>query len=99
MVHDHAAVVLDGGHAPDEEDALQEPVEGNNFANVKREELDGREHGEDDPVSEPLGVIGFVFCFDGLHRDVSWISDADDVAEDLSSISEGEVECDEADKT
>lgn len=67
VVHDDTAVVFDRGHAPDEEDALQKPVEGNNFGDVQREELDGREHGKDDPVGQPLGVIGFVFCFDGLH--------------------------------
>lgn len=90
-VHDDAAVVVDGRHAPDEEDALQEPVEWNHLGDVQREELEDREAGEDHPVSQPFGVVALVFRLHGLHRHVRWVGDTDDVTENLRGISKGEV--------
>jgi hypothetical protein len=40
VVHHDTAVVLDWRHTPDEEDALEEPVEGDHLCDVEREELD-----------------------------------------------------------
>lgn len=99
LVHDNAAVVLDWSHTPDEEDALKKPVEGNHFCNVEREELKNWEGRKDHPVSQPFRVIAFVVWFDGLHRDVSWIGDSNDVAENFSGITESEVQGDEANNT
>lgn len=45
-VHNDTAVVLDRSHAPHEEDALEEPVEGNHLCDVQREKLDHWESGE-----------------------------------------------------
>lgn len=98
-VQDEAAVVGDRSHAPDEEDALQEPVEWNHSGDVQREELKDREASVDHPVGQPLGVIRFVSGFDSFHGNVGWVGDANDVAENLSGIPEGEVQCDESDET
>lgn len=96
VVHDDAAVVGDRSHAPDEEDALEEPVERNHLRDVEREELEHREDGVDHPVGEPLCVVGLVGALDGLHGDVGGVGDSNHVAEDLGGIAEGEVECDES---
>jgi hypothetical protein len=47
VVHHDTAVVLDRGHAPHEEDALEEPVEGNHLCDVEREEFDDGEGRKD----------------------------------------------------
>lgn len=99
VVHDDTAVVFDWSHAPDEEEALQEPVEGNNFGDVKREEFKNGETGEDDPIGQPFCVIGLVFGFDGFHGNVGWVGDSDDVAENLGCIPKGKVKSDEANET
>lgn len=67
MVADNRSIVLDRSHAPDEEDAFQEPVEGDDPGDVEREELEDREHGKDDPVGQPFSVVGLVFRFDSFH--------------------------------
>lgn len=97
LVHDDTSVIFDRRHAPHEEDALQQPVEWNNFDDVEREEFDDREASEDHPVGQPFSVVGLVFRFDSFHRDISGVGDSNDVADDLSCISEGKVQSDEAD--
>lgn len=99
VVHDDASIVGDRSHAPDKEDALEKPVEWNHLGNVEREELEDGEAGVDHPVSQPFGVVGLVSGLNSFHGNVSWIGDANDVAENLSGIAEGEVQCDESNKT
>ena len=41
---------LNGSHAPDEKYALDEPIEGNNFGDVEREEFNSRECCKNHPV-------------------------------------------------
>lgn len=96
FIHNNASVVRDWSHAPDEKNAFQQPVEWDNFDDVEREEFDDREASEDHPVGQPFGVICLVLCLDCFHRDIGWIGDSDDVAEDFSCISECKVQRDEA---
>jgi len=42
---------------PEEEETLCQPIQGEPVEKNVGEELDHAEHGEDDPVHEPLGVI------------------------------------------
>lgn len=98
-VHDDASIVGDRSHAPDEEDALEEPVEWNHLGDVQREEFEDGEACVDHPVSQPFGVVRFVGTLNSFHGNVGWIGDANDVAENLRGIAEGEVQCDESDKT
>jgi len=56
-VDDSRAVVVDGGHAPDHEQALAEPIEGNPASNEVSEVFNDGEESEDHPVSEPLRVV------------------------------------------
>jgi hypothetical protein len=51
-IHDDTAVVFNRSHTPDEEDALEEPIEGDDLCDVKREEFDGRESCENHPENE-----------------------------------------------
>lgn len=67
LVHHDASIVLDRSHAPDEEGALDEPVEGDDLADVQREEFNDGEASEDDPVGQPLRVVALIVSFDGLH--------------------------------
>jgi len=49
-VDDGSSIVLHGGHAPDHEQALAEPVERNPSSNEVSEVLNNREGSKDDPV-------------------------------------------------
>lgn len=50
LIQENRSVVLQRSHAPHKENAFQEPVEGNNFRDVQREEFKNGEHCENDPV-------------------------------------------------
>ena len=99
VVNHDASVILDGSHAPDEENALDQPVEWDDLADVEREELDDREGRENHPISQPFGVVCLVLCLDGFHRHVSRVGDSNDIAENLSSVTEGKVQGNKADES
>lgn len=67
IIHDVASVAFNGSHQPDEEQALDKPVEWNNFSDIEREELDGTEAAKDDPVNKPFLIIGRLLRFHSLH--------------------------------
>ena len=59
---------LEGGHAPQEEGALHEPVHGDPPDEGVGEELSDGEDGEDDPVHQPLRVVRLGARLQGLDR-------------------------------
>lgn len=92
VVHDGRSVVFDWHHAPDEEDALQQPVEGNNLHQEEGEVLEHRQDTVDDPVGEPSGVVLLCAGFDRFHGNVRRISHSNGVTQDLCGIAEGQIE-------
>lgn len=60
LIHHHTSIVGNWSHAPDKENALDEPIERNHFCDVKREKLKHREAGVDNPVSQPFCVVRLV---------------------------------------
>jgi len=89
-VDDGSPVVLHGGHAPDHEQALAEPVEGDPPSNEVSKVLNHREGSKDDPVGEPLGVVALDSGLQSPDRAVRWVGKANGVGEELSSKSKSQ---------
>jgi len=89
-VDDSGAVVVDGSHAPDHEQALAQPVEGNPASNEVSEVLQDGEKGEDHPVCEPLGVVPLSLGLEGLDGAVGGVRKTDPVSHQLSSEAKGQ---------
>ena len=68
LVDDDGSVLLDGGHAPEEEDELGGVVEGEPPQDHVYEELTESDVTVHHPVDQPLSVVIFVFCVDRLDR-------------------------------
>lgn len=92
VVHDGRSVVLNWHHAPDEEDALQQPVEGDDLHQEEGEMLEHRQNTVDDPVGEPSGVVLLCAGFDRFHGNVRRICHANGITQDLCGIAEGQIE-------
>lgn len=92
VVQKHGSVVLNGSHAPNVENALQQPVEWNHLGDEYWEEFKGGEDREKNPVGEPFGIITLVWRLDSLDGYVGGVSESNNVAQDLSSPSKGEVQ-------
>jgi len=95
-IDDIGSVELDGSHAPDHEDALGQPVEWHPPGQNVCEELKDREESEDDPVGEPLGVIGLAAGLQGLDRTVGRVHKPNSVCEQLSSKSHSQPQNDQS---
>jgi len=90
---------LEGRHAPDEEDALGEPVEGDPAHQDVGEKLQDGEASEDHPVHQPLRVVILVPALQGLDRAVSGVEEADEVAQQGRAVAEHQPTGGEADET
>jgi hypothetical protein len=76
---------------------LDEVVEGEPAEQQVGEELKNGENGKNNPVCEPLGVVLFGAGLQGLHGVEGWVEEANHVAQQLSSIAEKQVQCEESD--
>ncbi len=83
---------LHGRHAPQEEGALDQPVEGDPADEELGEEFTDGEGGEDDPVHEPLRVVVLGRALQGLDGAVSRVDEADEVADELGAVAEHQPE-------
>ena len=79
---------LQGGHAPEEEDTLEEPVKGDPSDQQVWEELQDWEKCEYDPVHEPLRVVVLGAALQGLDRAVGGVNESDEVAQQLGAEAE-----------
>ena len=79
---------LQRGHAPQEEDALDQPVEGHPTHQDVGEELQHGEEREHHPVHQPLGVVVLGLALQGLDGRVRRVQEADEVAEQLRPVAE-----------
>ena len=77
---------------PEEEEALEEPVNGEHGADLLGEELHDGEHSENHPVGKPLGVVFLVVRLDSQDARVSRIDEAHCVADKSGKVSEYEIE-------
>lgn len=91
----HGAIV-DGAEAPDEEDNLSEPVEGEPTEEPSAEEVKEAEERKDYPVCEPLHVVVRLMCLQGGDGLVGGVDEADQVADQLGKVPEDHVEGEEA---
>lgn len=53
--------------------------------------FDDGEHSECNPIDEPFRVINFCTGFNGMYRNVGWVYNSDDVAEQLGTITEYQI--------
>jgi hypothetical protein len=86
---------------PQEEDELEDKVEGKPVDNVDKAFQDSEE-GEDDPVGKPLGVVVGVVCEESAERVVAGNDEASKVGQKLATHvedNEEEVEGSEANDT
>lgn len=86
------AVVAAGNHAVYQEPALAEGVEGYPEEEDIAEELEDREGAVHHPVCQPLGIVVFQIGFNSLHRCISRVDEADEIAQEVGSISDHQVE-------
>lgn len=77
-----------GDHTPNEEDALEKPVEGDQKQDEIREELDEGQRREHHPVGQPECVVLLVAGLDGQDGGVGWIGESDPVADQLGTVSD-----------
>jgi len=97
-VVDHAGPVgLERGHAPDEEETLAEPVEGDPANQEVGEELEEGEEGEDNPVGQPLGVVLLHLGLQRLDGGISRVDKPDHVTQQLRPVPKHEPEGDDGD--
>jgi hypothetical protein len=76
---------------PQEEDELEDKVEGKPVDNVDKA-LHNSEEGEDDPVGKPLGVVVGVVCEESAQRVVTRDDEASDVGQQLAAHVEDDEE-------
>lgn len=79
-------------HAPYEEDTLEEPVEGDQNQDEIREELYDGQRCEHHPVGQPESVVVFVAGLDGQDGGVSRVSESDEIADQLGTVSDDDQE-------
>lgn len=96
VVQEDGSIILNWSHAPNVENALQQPVERDHFGDESREEFQSGEDGKKNPVGEPFGVVTLVRGLDGLDGNVGGVGESNDVAQNLGSPSEGEVQSDQS---
>lgn len=68
---------------------LEQKVEWDDRGQDTGEEFEHREDGIQHPVGQPFGIIFFLAGFDGFHRHIGRINDANDIAKQLSSSTKG----------
>lgn len=88
VVNELGSVQSGRKEAPDEEYALEHPVERNQSQDEIREKLDETQGGEDHPVSQPTGVVLLRPRLDGQDRGVGGVGESDGVADELRTVSD-----------
>lgn len=78
---------------------LKQKVEWDDRGQYTGEEFKHREDRIQHPVGQPFGVIFLLAGFDGFHWNVSWVDDADQVAEQLSASTEHQIQGQKAGKS
>ena len=86
---DQGGTVGLGQPEPDEEGELQQEIEGDVLDEDGGQGLEDDEEGEDDPVGQPLGVVGLLGGVDRLERGVGRVPEARDVDDELCAESGG----------
>ena len=76
----------------EKEDRLEKPIDWEDRDDLNREELENGEDGEDNPVSQPLGIVFLVARFDSFDAHVRWVHESHEVTNKLSRMSEDEIE-------
>jgi len=88
VVDEPGSVDSEWDKAPDEENALEEPIEGYQGQNEVGEELGERQGSEHNPVGQPESVILLVPGFDGQDGSVGGICKTYTIADQLCTISD-----------
>jgi len=85
VVDELGSVEAPGKEAPDEEDALEEPVEGDEGDQEVGEELDDAQRREHHPVGQPEGVVVLVPALDGQDGAVGRVRETHAVGDQLGT--------------
>lgn len=88
VVEELGSVEPEREEAPDQEDALEHPVERDEGEDEIREELDDAEGCEHHPVGEPDRVVLLVPALDGQDGSVGGVDESDGVADELGPVSD-----------
>lgn len=76
-----------GQEAPDEDDGLEQPVEGDQGQDKIREEFNEAEASKNHPVGQPDGIVLLVPTLDGQYGCVGGVCESDSVADQLGAVS------------
>jgi len=97
IVQNDGAIEVSGDHQPDQEEALQQPIERNPPGDEVHEEFKNREDSEDHPVGEPLLIVVGSRSLDGMDGHIGWIRETDDITDELPGEAERKPEYRECD--
>lgn len=89
-VDDGSSIVVHGGHAPDHEQALAQPVKGDPASDEVSKVLNYGESSKNDPVGEPLGIVALQGGLKGSDGAVSWVGKSNGVSQKLGSKSKSQ---------
>lgn len=98
-VVDGDSAVEGGDHEPEEEDGLEEEVEGEPVQEDIGEGLDDRNESVHGPVGQPLLVILLLGGLEGLEGTVGGVDEAEEVGEELAGKVEEDHQEDEGSGT
>ena len=78
MIVDGGGALADGVEEPDEEDKLEEVVEGDEAEDESSELVDDVEKTEDDPIRQPLLVVIFLLGLESKERHEAGVGDSEE---------------------
>jgi len=78
------------------EDAFNEPINRKPFQNFVFSEFDDAEQTENDPIRQPLRIVGFRRRFDSFDRDISRIQEADEIAKQFGEMTENQIQSEQS---